>query len=662
MARQLRGILLSLLGYSFSSALGVIAVNETTGYPCIGSPDGQVIPMNKVCDSKIQCPLHDDEYYCKTLYEHNIGEVGDSSRSGLAKDPCCRILPCLTEFQNAVEHFEIPESGRQLDVASANCSWHMENYDALRCAEDISENCPLNCTCCPLMISCNEVSWKQLIDGFKKVPRVPVRILIISNLKDPSSRNWTEMAEIFPLLRHLEVSDTLLKILQDAEFAPFGNLDVLLLNRNHITRLEQNNFVGLHNLTWLTFEENNITRLENETFSELIKLDQLSLYDNPISSWANSAFEGLDMLYTLRLNKIEITSLNQSSFNGLTSVRTLFMYNTKLRSLEAGSFHSTPELLYLFLKGNNIKTLKSGSFDGLSKLKTLSLSRSPLQHIETGAFRNLSTLSLLMLMEVTDLELNRNMFKGLINPLLTVSTDRHGVCCLVGNDRCSLGKTQPVEFTTCGDLLPPGLSVCIWIMAILAIISNIVVVSIRHRRRNETSSQNVQRILILNLALSDFLMGIYMLIIASVDVSYGRDFFWYSEDWRVKSHLCKFAGFLALLSSETSVFILTVISIDRFIILVFPFGQKRFRGNILYMTIFVIWAMWMVISVFALAYPNDELYGQSSVCIGLPFVLRDVDISGGHFITRLLSMAQNKSTLNLLNLTKVQNQPGFFPL
>ncbi|XP_072019343.1 uncharacterized protein [Amphiura filiformis] len=277
--------------------------------------------------------------------------VSSSSRSDIAWDPCCSRLPCLNEFQHDPEYFKIPESGRQLDVASENCSWHMENHEALRCvfgtSDDISKNCPVNCACCPLMISCSEVSWKQLINGFKKVSRVPVRILIISNLTDPSSRNWTEMAEIFPLLRHLEVSDTPLKMLQDAEYAPFRNLDVLLLHRNSITRLEQDNFIGLHNLTWLTFEQNNITRLENETFSKLTNLHQLSLYENPISSWANSAFEGLDKLIILRLDKTEITSLNKSSFNGLTGLRLLNIYYTQLRSLEPGTFVSTQELQYL---------------------------------------------------------------------------------------------------------------------------------------------------------------------------------------------------------------------------------------------------------------------------------------------------------------------------
>ena len=205
-------------------------------------------------------------------------------------------------------------------------------------------------------------------------------------------------------------------------------------------------------------------------------------------------------------------------------------------------------------------------------------------------------------------------------------TDLHGVCCLAG-DSCVM-QTKTLEFTNCGRLLPSPLSWFIWIMAIAAVIGNILVIILRHRRRNESTSQNVQRVLILNLGISDLLMGIYMMIIGAVDVHYGQDFFWYSEEWRTENSLCKIAGFLVLISSETSVFIITAISIDRFLILVFPFGKKRLRGKVFHVTMTFIWALSMVLALVGIVGKNEELYGQSNVCIGLPLLRRYVNTDG----------------------------------
>ena len=84
----------------------------------------------------------------------------------------------------------------------------------------------------------------------------------------------------------------------------------------------------------------------------------------------------------------------------------------------------------------------------------------------------------------------------------------------------------------------------------------------------------VHSFLITNLALGDFLMGVYMLIIASVDLYYRGRYIIYAKFWK-QSVLCKFAGFVSTFSSELSVFTLTVITIDRFICIIFPFRVKR---------------------------------------------------------------------------------------
>ena len=76
-----------------------------------------------------------------------------------------------------------------------------------------------------------------------------------------------------------------------------------------------------------------------------------------------------------------------------------------------------------------------------------------------------------------------------------------------------------------------------------------------------------QSLLLANLALSDCIMGVYLIIIASADVYYRGNYALHDKSWKTGA-LCKVAGFLSTLSGEMSVLSLTVITIDRFIVLV----------------------------------------------------------------------------------------------
>ena len=107
-----------------------------------------------------------------------------------------------------------------------------------------------------------------------------------------------------------------------------------------------------------------------------------------------------------------------------------------------------------------------------------------------------------------------------------------------------------------------------WILGLSACLGNMLVIVLRLREKNKHSSKAVHSFLVFNLAVSDFMMGSYMLILSSVDVYYGDRYFEYSDAWRA-SNVCRFAGFLSLLASEGSVFFITVITIDRFLCIVF---------------------------------------------------------------------------------------------
>ena len=59
----------------------------------------------------------------------------------------------------------------------------------------------------------------------------------------------------------------------------------------------------------------------------------------------------------------------------------------------------------------------------------------------------------------------------------------------------------------------------------------------------------VSSFFIINLGISDCLMGVYLLIIGAVDAYYRGKYIIYADNWRA-STLCQFAGIIAMLSSE----------------------------------------------------------------------------------------------------------------
>ncbi|XP_072014535.1 G-protein coupled receptor GRL101-like [Amphiura filiformis] len=167
------------------------------------------------------------------------------------------------------------------------------------------------------------------------------------------------------------------------------------------------------------------------------------------------------------------------------------------------------------------------------------------------------------------------------------------------------------------------LRISMWILGFSAIFGNIFVIIIRCQERTDSVIQVKQKIFISSLAISDSLMGVYMIILASADVYYGDEYFRKSDEWRTGA-VCKIAGFLGLLASEASVFFITLISIDRFLSVVFPFGQIKLRSKSSKISVGVIWIVSLIVAIVPvlLAGPNSDFYDLSDVCIGLPLITR----------------------------------------
>lgn len=156
---------------------------------------------------------------------------------------------------------------------------------------------------------------------------------------------------------------------------------------------------------------------------------------------------------------------------------------------------------------------------------------------------------------------SKEMFHGL-GQLGYLKTDSYKFCCLasfqIPFDRCD----PPADkISDCEDLMSsPIQRSFLWILGGVALTANLAVIIWRYQTRLYCNP--VESTLILSLGIADFLMGIYLITIASVDVYYRGRYIEVSDMWR-SSALCKFCGFISTLSSEACVFTLVFITVDR---------------------------------------------------------------------------------------------------
>lgn len=130
----------------------------------------------------------------------------------------------------------------------------------------------------------------------------------------------------------------------------------------------------------------------------------------------------------------------------------------------------------------------------------------------------------------------------------------------------------PDEFNPCEDIMGFGfLRVSVWFVSLLAVVGNVVVLLVLLTSHYKLS---VSRFLMCHLAFADLCMGIYLLLIASVDLHTRGEYFNHAIDWQTGPG-CGLAGFFTVFASELSVYTLTVITLERWYAITFAMRLDR---------------------------------------------------------------------------------------
>jgi leucine-rich repeat-containing G protein-coupled receptor 7 len=113
-------------------------------------------------------------------------------------------------------------------------------------------------------------------------------------------------------------------------------------------------------------------------------------------------------------------------------------------------------------------------------------------------------------------------------------------------------------------------------------------------------------------------MGVYLFIIAAQDVRMRNIFNYEALEW-ISSSGCQVTGIIAMISCEVSVLLLTFMTAERFLAVVYPLTKKRLSFAKSLMWISAAWIIGMVLSIFPL-FLGDSLgnfYGSNAVCFPL---------------------------------------------
>ena len=331
-----------------------------------------------------------------------------------------------------------------------------------------------------------------------------------------------------------------------------------------------------------------------------------------LPSWPN--------LHSLDLSLNSIRHLHVSTLLPLVSLRLLILSDNPLLDVFTqlnGELVTVSTLIYIDISRVPLKQFDSSLVYVFPNLQTLNLSHTGLSDAGEG-FSHYQQLRVLDLRGCPLFTIPRAMFRGL-KRLQTVYGDNYKLCCEdTVPPEFNLGQcfAPSDEISSCGDMLhSDAYRAILSIMAVVSITGNLSSFVFRVLMLHNSGFA----ILVTNLCVADFCMGIYLAVIGVADRMYLGNYLWMDTVWR-HGTTCKVVGFLCLLSSEVSAFIICAITVDRFLVLHFPFSHIRLRTGSAHVTCCLLWIGGILIAGIPLlpVTKHWQFYSQTAVCVPLP--------------------------------------------
>ena len=380
-------------------------------------------------------------------------------------------------------------------------------------------------------------------------------------------------ANFFPQLRYLDAQGSGMK---PSDFTHNHYLVYLSLSQCGLRFIPT---FTMRNLQHFDLSDNSLHFINMSVLTGLLNVRTLVLRKNPLHQLIYSNYiTQQDSIRTVDLSNTRLTVFDSKALRSLFSVRRLNLSFSAIHTIHLNGFRYTPKLAELYLAGNPIKVFPA---DVLKPLRSLDV----------------------------------------------LTSQTYKLCCkqiLPSHFELILCAAPSDEISSCEDLLRSATYRCfVWLISFLAFLGNVFCLAVHACARGATSTSSFH-IFVTNLSTADLLMGVYIAIIGVADSRFHGKYLFYDETWK-HSVTCKVAGFLSLLSCEVSALTIWLITLDRFIVLHFPFSSVRFQRNSAGVACLITWLIGLLLASVPVlpVTAHWEFFSQTGICIPLPVTRQD---------------------------------------
>ncbi|XP_029459027.1 relaxin receptor 2 [Rhinatrema bivittatum] len=469
------------------------------------------------------------------------------------------------------------------------------------------ENCslhqyPHSCTCKGTDLECDAVDLHSVPWVSVSVTKLSLKGNKIFNLSDEVFVMHTEMKSLF-------LQENCLKTISKKAFFGLFKLEKLYLDCNCITSLTSGIFRDLQKLKWLILDENPIAKLPQQLFTGLESLLILSMVNNSLEALPRNMCAHLPHISWMDFTGNHITSLTNSTFTACDELQILFIAENQIGLVPEKTFSPLRSLMDLDLSHNLIPELQHSAFKELTNLERLNLNFNPL-YLHVNQFDSLRQLQSLNLEGIEISNINRRMFQPMRN-LSHIFFKKFRYCSYAPYVRICTPLTDGIS--SFEDLLANNiLRVFVWVIACITCFGNLFVIGMRSFIQFENRTHTLS---IKSLCCSDCLMGIYLFFIGVFDIKYRGQYKKFALLW-MESLQCRIIGFLAMLSTEVSVLLLTYLTLEKYLVIVFPFSNRQMGKHQTLINLIGIWIAGFILAI--IPFWNEDFfgnyYGKNGVC------------------------------------------------
>ncbi|NP_001276495.1 relaxin receptor 2 isoform 3 precursor [Mus musculus] len=452
---------------------------------------------------------------------------------------------------------------------------------------------------------CRENELECVKADLKAVPKVSSNVTLLSLKKNKIHRLPVKVFSRYTELRKIYLQHNCITHISRRAFLGLHNLQILYLSHNCITSLRPGIFKDLHQLAWL-----NIPNIGNILMCFVRILD-----DNPITRISQKSFMGLNSLFFLSMVGNRLEALPETLCAQMPQLNWVDLANNGIKYITNSTFLTCDSLTVLDLSSNMITKLPVHLFSDLHLLQKLNLSSNPLLYVHKNQFGSLKQLQSLDLERIEIPNISTGMFQPMKN-LSHIYLKTFRYCSYVPHVRICMPSTDGISSSE--DLLANGiLRVSVWVIAFITCVGNFLVIAVRSliKAENTTHAMSIKI-----LCCADCLMGVYLFSVGVFDIKYRGQYQKYALLW-MESVPCRLLGFLATLSTEVSVLLLTFLTLEKFLVIVFPFSNLRLGKRQTAVALASIWVVGFLIA--AVPFTREDyfgnFYGKNGVCFPLHY-------------------------------------------